>query len=67
MKKLAAVHPDNIKTASDIRAILQQTDEWSRLWGDGILKVIHKYDQEVNGSKRTKKQSAGKENKRLMK
>ncbi|KAJ8469602.1 hypothetical protein ONZ45_g16836 [Pleurotus djamor] len=63
MELLSAKPASQIQTITNIQDVLNETDEWAERWGDQILNVIKRYDEELRKSSGKPARKKGKENK----
>jgi hypothetical protein len=52
---LVRKQPKHIRNATDITAILEQTDEWAEEWQEKVYQVIQQFDRDLESSKKLQK------------
>ncbi|KAJ7451395.1 P-loop containing nucleoside triphosphate hydrolase protein [Mycena latifolia] len=45
--KVSSMHPDRMKTITQLLVALDETEEWGREWGEKILGVVADYDRKL--------------------
>jgi hypothetical protein len=57
LELLSKTSPDNVKTIDNVCQLLEETEEWARIWGLQILRLITQYDEDniATGSRTAKK------------